>query len=282
MIRLISTRFVPVALNLYKIRAAKGPGGDFFRSVYRQNTQYQGLWLVSPSGRILDSHQETRFQGDWAKKVLTDLEAGGRAFGELEPRRVAVVDPLPFRGTGVREDGSVTLALTDKVIAVKDLSRELPRTAMGRIYLDSLPLSAEEWPTLAPPDEVRPGARWAIPEPVARQFYRVLNRNDISFRSPDEVTAVRLTGTVASVQGGIARLTFAGQIAGVHDGGTRGAWKGKQQSSESRLVGGVGTYDIRAKAMRSLVLVWDGHFRNYPPYDVPVRHGIVVEWRAGR
>ena len=50
---------MPVALNLYKIREARGEGGDFFRSVYKQKPQYQGLWVVSPDGKALASHQET-------------------------------------------------------------------------------------------------------------------------------------------------------------------------------------------------------------------------------
>ena len=47
-VRLISSSFVPVALNLYKIRVEKGEAGDFFRSVQKQKDQYQGLWVVSP------------------------------------------------------------------------------------------------------------------------------------------------------------------------------------------------------------------------------------------
>ena len=40
---------MPVALNLYEIKKAKGPGGDFFRAVQKQRPgQYQGLYLVDP------------------------------------------------------------------------------------------------------------------------------------------------------------------------------------------------------------------------------------------
>ena len=43
--------------------------------MYRQKSQYQGLWVVSPSGQVLASHQETGNLFDWPKKVLADLEA---------------------------------------------------------------------------------------------------------------------------------------------------------------------------------------------------------------
>ncbi len=57
-IRFISQTCVPVALNLYEIRKAKGPGGDFFRNVQKQRpAQYQGLYLVAADGKVLASHQ---------------------------------------------------------------------------------------------------------------------------------------------------------------------------------------------------------------------------------
>jgi hypothetical protein len=38
---------------------------------------------------------------------------------------------------------------------------------------------------------------------------------------------------------------------------------------------------VRTGAMLSLTLVWEGAFRNYPPYhDPPSRFGAVIEWRA--
>ena len=271
---------MPVALNLYKIREAKDAGGEFFRSVYRQKSQYQGLWVVSPSGQVLASHQETGNLSDWTKKVLADLEAGCRAFGEIKPRRAGPAEALPYRGAGVRPDGRVTLAVIDKVIVVKDLSRDLPRDAIGPTVLDSLTLAAAEWLTLAPP-EARPGNRWSIPEPVARKFFPVLNLSDTTFRAPEEVTSVRMSAAVESVRGGIARLTYEGRIAGVHRGTENEARKGQECSGEAKLVAGVGSYDIRAGKMISLNLVWDGRFRNYPPYDdPPSRFGAVVEWRA--
>ena len=176
----------------------------------------------------------------------------------------------------------MTLAVTDKVIVVKDLDRDLPRDAIGPTVLDSVTLTGAEWAALAPPEKGA-GSRWTVPEPVARRFFPVLSLSDTTFRSPEEVTAVRLSGTLETVRDGVARLAFEGHIAGVHHGTENEARKGQQCSSEARLLAGLGTYDIRAGKMLSLTLVWDGSFRNYPPYhEPPSRFGAVVEWRADR
>ena len=77
---------MPVALNLYKIRAAKEEGGDFFRSVQKQKYQYQGLWLVAPDGRVLaTAGRGNGNSSDWARVVLADLQAGMNEFGTIAP-----------------------------------------------------------------------------------------------------------------------------------------------------------------------------------------------------
>ena len=95
-IRFISQTCVPVALNLYEIRKAKNAGGDFFRNVQKQRpAQYQGLYLVSPDGIVLASHQNFKSHETWPQEVLADLEPGLEAFGEVTPREVRRADPLP-------------------------------------------------------------------------------------------------------------------------------------------------------------------------------------------
>jgi hypothetical protein len=273
---------VPVALNLYTIREARGAGGDFFRSVYKQMPQYQGLWVVAHGGKALASHQETKDLSHWRDKVLADLEAGCKAFGPIVPRRAGPSEPQPDRGVGLRPDGGVTLAVTDKVIVVKDLDRDLPRDAIGPTVLDGISLTRAEWAGFAPAEKAE-GGRWDVPEAVARRLFPVLSLSDSTFRSRDEVTAVRLSGTVESVRDGIAHLAFEGHIKGVHRGTENEARKGQECSSEARLLGGVGRYDVRTGSMLSLTLVWEGFFRNYPPYHEPAsRFGAAVEWRSSR
>lgn len=280
---------MPVALNLYKIREAKGPAGDFFRSVQKQKPQYQGLWLVTPEGKVLVGHQETKDtrdgRGRWAKLVLADLENGLKAFGPLKPRPDGDVassryrEALPHRGVGVQADGRVTLALYEKFVLVKDLERDPPPGNLGPTIFDSITLTAGEWSTLAP-KEVEAGSIWTVPEGTARKFYPVLSVSDTVFRDPKEVTEVSLKGKVESIRDGIAYLVYEGAIAGTHHGTASEGKKGNKVSGEAKLLAGVGVIDVKAGKMVSLTLVYDGRWRNWAPYDdPPARFGAVIEWR---
>jgi hypothetical protein len=271
-----------VALNLYKVREDKGPAGDFFRATQKQKPNYQGLWVATPEGKVLSAHQDMTTMNDprgkWTQSALSDLQAGLKAFGPVEPRRpVEKFQSLPNRGVSSLTDGRVNLAVTDRWVFVKDLSRDAPRDALGPTVLDSIVLSAAEWKKLAPAD-VKAGSAWDIPEAVARMFYPVLSPSDTVFRDPKEITSVRLAGQVEKVEGGIAYLTYTGSIAGTHIGTRNEGKEGKSCSSAVKLLGGVGTMEVKSGKMLSLTLVFDGNYRNYPPYDQPARFGAVVEW----
>lgn len=272
---------MPVALNLYKVRQDRGEAGDFWRSVQRQKPNYQGLWVVSPEGKVLSAHQDMSSmagpRSKWARAALADLEAGLKAFGPVTPRRAEKPQPLPHRGVGAWPDGRVTLAVTDRWVIVKDLARDVPRDALGATALDSITLTAEEWKGLAPA-EAKPGRAWAVPEATARKFFPLLSPTDTTFRGAGEVTSVRLAGRVEKVEGGVAYLAYEGEIAATHRGTKSEAREGQQCSSSAKLLGGVGKYDVKSGRLVALTLVFDGRFRNYAPYDAPARFGAVVEW----
>jgi hypothetical protein len=272
---------VPVALNLYKIRQEKGEAGDFFRSVQRQKPNYQGLWLVSPEGKVLAAHQDMSSMSDphgkWARTALADLEAGLKAFGPVSPRRVKKLQSLPYRGVGRHSDGRVALAVTDRWVFVQDLSRDAPRDALGATVLDSITLTAQEWKGLTPVD-TKPASKWTVPEATARKFFPLLSTGDTVFRDTREVTSVRLAGRVEKVEGGVAYLTYEGEIAATHRGTKDEGREGKRCSSAAKLLGGVGVCDIKSGKLLSLTMVFDGRFGNYTPYDSPARFGAVVEW----
>jgi hypothetical protein len=240
--------------------------------------------VVSPQGKVLSAHQDMTSmrdpRGQWARTALADLEAGLKAFGPVEPRRVEKFPSLPHRGVGAQADGRVTLAVTDRWVLVKDLSRDPPRDALGATVLDSVTLSAEEWTGLAPAD-AKAGGTWEVPEAAARKFYPLLSTGDATFRDAKEVTSVRLAGRVEKVEGGVAYLAYEGEIAATHVGTKNEGKEGKRCSSAAKLLGGVGACDAKTGRPLYLTLVFDGRFRNYPPYDSPARFGAVVEWSEG-
>lgn len=230
--------------------------------------QYQGLYLVAPDGKVLASHQNFKSHKTWAKELIADLEPGLKAFGPVTPREVRPADPFPDRGVGLLSGGGARLAVFLRFIYKGAPLAELPNPT-----LDSLVLSAEELKALAPPD-AKPGRTWEVPEKVARQFSRVLGPGDEnSMPRPNEVTTVRFTGKVVSVEGGVAVLSYTGAAAGSHK-----TQSGKFCSGEVKLTG-VGRYDVKSGRLAALTWVFDGTFRNVKPYDQPARYAGVVEWR---
>lgn len=268
MIRFISANTVPVALNLYMIRAQKDAAGDFFRSVQKQRpAQYQGLYLVAADGRVLASHQNFKSEKTWPRELLADLEPGMKAFGPVTPRQVRREDPLPLRGRGVRPDGGATPAIYLR-LSIKNVPlREVPNPT-----IDSLPLTAPELAALAPP-KADAGVTWVVPEALARRFGRVLGPGDEdSMPRPPEVRSVRLTGRVSAVADGVAELVYEGNMAGSHR-----TQAGKHTHGTAQLTG-AGRYDIKAGRLLSFVWVFDGTFQAPPPYDERRAYSAVVEW----
>jgi hypothetical protein len=219
---------------------------------------------------------------EWPKRILADLRSGLDDHGPIAPRRVGPTNPFPYRGIGVQVDGSVTLAVNDRGIYVKDLALLL-KSQDAQVFPDHLTLSAREWSALAPPD-IREGSQWAIPEDVGRRFYPLLNPFDVKFVDSSEMTASQLAGKIASVRGGLAHLVYRGHLAGTHYGTRSEAQEGKQLRTDMRMIGGVGTYDLRSRQMLSLMWVWDGSHTGFftPPDHGPTgRFAMVVEWRRG-
>jgi hypothetical protein len=276
-IRRVSRNFVPVALNLYEIRKAKGTGGDFFRAVQKQRpAQYQGLYAIDPAGKVLSSQANQPKKGSWVNDTLRVLDDALDSYGEVTRRKVKASDPLPDRGKGVKEDGGIVLAVYTRPMVLG-----LDRRGLGAVAIDSVALTAGQRTTLGVPD-AEAGITFEVPGRVVRLFHKVLSAtSDASnLARPNEVTQSKLTGKVVRVRRGIAYLSFQGFLTGVH------AWpfepnKGKKIHAEVTLRG-VGTADAKSGKLLSLTLVGDGRYRHFPPYDEVTKYGAVVQWRAER
>jgi hypothetical protein len=265
---------VPVALNLYEIRKAKGSAGEFYQKVAKQTpSQYQGLYVVNADAKVLARRGAQPKQGSWARDTLAMLDEGIEAFGEVTPRKFRLVDPRPFRGVGVRDDGSIVLAVYTRPMVLG-----LDKRGLGQPAIDSIVLTKNERTSLTL-SEADTDSAWQLPAQVARAFHRVLSptsdANNLARR--DEVTKAAIKGSVDRVRNGIAFLSFTGQIAGEH------VWefdphKGKKIRAEVKLRG-VGTAEAKSGKLLSITLVGDGTYRHHAPYDDPSKYGAVVEWR---
>lgn len=265
-IRRVSTQFVPVAVNLYKVRNAKDAGGALFRSAQQQKDQYQGLWMLSPEGKVLAAHHQFKDAKSWPGEVITALDAALAAFGNVEPRRAVQTTPLPYRGVGAQPDGAVSLAVHTRYLHHEK--------ADGPVVIDTLTLSDADWRQLIPP-KLEAGASWRIPENVARKFSRVLSpsSDQSTMPVPSDVTSVEMVGTPGPAENGVVRVRYAGRLAAAH------TYEGKTSRGEATLAGEA-LCDAVTGQPRALTFLFIGIHRSPPPYDAPRNTGAVVEWRA--
>src|SRR5438552_11420257 len=139
---------VPFALNTNRV--PDNDGGKFFKAVLRKQDWPQGLWVVSPEGKILAFHYyrakpgETYAAGQerWIKDTRAAIEDGLKAFGPIEPRKAEATDPLKNRGIGKLPDGGVRLAVYAH--GMRNGRKD------GEPVVDSAMLKAGEWSAFAP------------------------------------------------------------------------------------------------------------------------------------
>jgi len=283
-IRLVNRNFVPVALLDTEIWNAKDAAGEFFRSVNRQMFINQGVQVASPDGKALASSMRGRSQDGreidtdeskrevWINEVRAALERGLKKFGEVKPRDVRTGDAMPSDARGVHSDGGVSLGSYTRT-----MHHGLNPDGFGPPAIDHVPLTAKELLALSPP-RAAAGTEWSVPAAVARKFSAVLSSscND-SLPRPNEVSDVRFTGKVESVEDGIAYLRYEGSIAGDHQSVHKYVW-----SSSARTRGGVGAFEVKSGTLLSITLVFEGERRNskyFAPTDRPEKFASVLEWR---
>jgi hypothetical protein len=284
----VTTNFVPVAVNLYKVRQAKNEGGELFRSIQRQKDQYQGIWIVSPAGKVLTGHHEFKSRETWPREVLETANAAIKVLGPLSPRQAKPTKPLPFRGHGVQADGAVCLAIYARQMLGGGRQRVPAGVPASRLWLwdgedrpdgpmviDSLTLTAKEWAAFAPP-KTDVGTTWALPETVCRQFCRVLipSSDQSSMPLPTDAKLARLNGTVESVEDGLAKIRLVGDWEAVHlqEGDPRRPIRGAATAE------GVAVYNVKEQSIRSILILFSGSYGRSNDEGVCAA-GAVVEWQ---
>lgn len=286
MIDQVRRDFVPVAVNLYKIRERHDAAGDLFRSVQRQVPNYQGIWIVTPNGKVLAAHQNYQSAASWTREVLATMESARAAFGPIAPRQVAASDPIPHRGVGTLADGGVDLALASRYVrgggqrsapaAVKKPSLWMwdgPLQPDGPPVIDSVVLTPSEWASMAPP-QTRVGEEWTVPEAVACKFSRALSpsSDQSTMPRPAECTAAELRARIEGVDGDRVTVRLAGRWEAKH------VYLDKPSYAWANATGTL-VCDQNGRP-RSLTMLFSGAYRMAPPYDNEDRPiGAVVEWR---
>src|SRR5262249_18721190 len=185
----------------------------FFRALMRQWPQ--GLWVVTPAGRVLGFHYHKSNPGEsyadgqrrWVRDTETMITNAIRDAGPLTPRGpVAQANPLADRGHGTAADGGVRLAVS--VVRLRGGRKEGPPA------VDSIPLTVEQWRAFRlPAGDVKAGREWTIPEEAGRRFAPALSpMTDAIFSPiPDDVTLARVTARVERVADRLAVVRYTGR-----------------------------------------------------------------------
>jgi hypothetical protein len=265
---------VPVALNTD--RMPNDAAGQFFKDVMKSSRWPQGIWIVSPDGKVLAFHyfrpesgeSPERGKSRWTREMLAAIDEALKAFGPVTPREAIGGTPFPDRGLGVREDGSVRLAVNSTYL--RNGKRE------GDPVVDSVIVPADEWKQFSPPKE-DDGAEWAIPEETARRFALVLSplTDSLYTPQPKDCKAADFACRIEGVTEGRILIHMIGgwQTEHFRDGDPKLPIRARS------VADGYAEYDPVKKQLTSFLLVFHGTYRNVPPWDGVKKTGGVVEWR---
>ena len=227
-IRLISTRFVPVAENCSPLQRQQDAKGEFFRLVAEQghyagrvvpSATRQGIYAHTADGVLLASIN-TRDGAKMLGMIQTALERWQQQAAEVGQ---AVDDYVPDpRHRSLYPEGGLVLRVT---------SRDLPRAVDTRspdwrinaLNHDYAWFTAAEARQLLP-EEPRPGATHALPWPLVRRFalYHLLDnvRGETPAWREQDIEYATVMTTVRAVDG--ERVTL--DLHGAMHVGVQGTW----------------------------------------------------------
>ncbi len=265
----IASTMIPVAVDARKVADLKSQEARFLRPLLQQRTQDQGSpCIFSPDGKLLGCFSDHfSGHGDMAGRTRKVIEGALQAFGPVKPRNSRAVERRPQRGKGIMSDGSVCLA---EYVRASDKSLAFMNTKSP--VISSVTLSGKDFSAFAPHETVV-GAKWPLPEEVAKKLCRITSPMCAQHApQPEWVTDVRLNAEVRTIKDGAAWLAYEGGISSAHRVGSAIV-----SVQETKLTG-EGVYDLKTKKMRSVLLVGEGTLRWPEAPKKLVTFDALVEW----
>ena len=257
----ISKTMVPVAINYERVQRGNSPEARFVRRLLGAEGDRQGVYIFSPSGRMLASGVSF---GDMKAKTHRMIDKAFGSFGPVQPRLVEKIQLNPYRGKGIRSDGSVRLA---------EYVRRLDKSNISSPVISSVVMSKDEFRTFAPVTAVK-DAQWSIPISIAKKLCRVASPMCYQHApQPSWVTGVTLTATVESVQDGKVRISYTGKLA------AQRVIRGSAFSRQEVTFRGEGVYDSSHGRMEELLIVGSGQIRWLEEDTPPAPFDALVEWK---
>ena len=246
----ITDTMIPLALNFETVMDPRSKEARFLQPMIKpgrnrrlSNETDQGIWILSPEGKLLGNG----FSGwsNWVPRTKRLIDRALKSFGPVKRRRVKVVETHPYRGKGVMSDGSVRLAQYVRA------DKPAPPANISAPVISSVTLTQKEFKAFAPRKAVR-GAKWKLPNAVAKKLCRLTSPACYQHApQPEWVTGVRIDARVRKSRGGVAWLSYEGTIE-VTDR------RLPVKNGSTVKLTGEGVYDIKAGRMRSLRLVGSG------------------------
>ena len=262
----VSQTMVPVALDYQKVLNRNSPEARFLLPLMKKRSDKQGVWIFTPRGKALGGFVGF---GDMLGQTKRVIEGALKAFGPVEPRKVAKVGTHGDRGKGFRSDGSVCLA---------EYVRRRDRDKIKSPVISSVILSGKEFEAFAPRKPIE-GEAWTLPGSVAKKLCRVASPMCYQHApQPDWVKGVVVKANVRTIRNGLAELSYEGKMSS-----QRVMSNGKVLSEQELALQGEGVYDIAAGKMRSLLIVGSGTFRW--PEEAPDKRlpfDALIEWESPR
>ncbi len=258
----IASTMVPVAVDRRKTEDPRTKEAQFLQPFLTKNAAKGSPCIYSPGGKVLGA-----FQGWDFGRMQQVIDDALKAFGPVKPRTVPPVETHPYRGKGMMRDGSVSLA---EYIRTSDDALRFMDTKSP--VISSVTLAGKEFRAFAP-QETLVGAKWTLPDDVAKKLSRVTSPLCAQHApQPDWVTGVRLNAEVRTIKDGAAWLGYEGQISSAHRVGSKFV-----SVQETKLIG-QGVYDLKTKSMRSVLLVGSGTLRWPEAQEKLVTFDALVEW----
>lgn len=272
--KLVTENFVPVALNTDRLPDTAD--GRFFRGLLGDFSQ--GLWVVTPAGKVLGFHYHKPRPGDswaenqrrWAADTVAVVRDALKAAGPLPPRDTTKrPDPLAGRGKGASVDGDVRLA-----VGVVELDRA--GRHQGPPVVDSAYLTADRWAAFHPPAGAKVGETWTVSEDAAGRFAPAFSpiTDAIFSPRPDEVTKAVVTAKLERVADGYAVVRYTGSWETAHNREDDPRYPVRTAATGE----GVGVLDTKTGKLAAIAWVLTGTYRAHPAIDQPRKTAAVIEW----
>ncbi len=279
--KLIAENFVPVALNADRL--PDNADGKFFRALLNQWPQ--GLWVVTPEGKVLGFHYHRAKAGEsatdgrnrWLADTAAMLRAAAKEAGTLTARVVKVKPgTLADRGRGTSGEGGARLALS--VIPLRSDRQGFHQD--GPPVVDSIRLDKSAWEAFAPPAGAKVGTEWEVPEEVARRFTPALSpmTDPIFGPTPKDATQAAVTGSVVRIDANVIVVRYVGNWQTAHNRDS----DPKYPIRTAARGNGVGVFEVKTGKPIAQVWLVGGAYQAGSTTEKPRQIAAVIEWYAER